>query len=341
MRFVCYGDWNQLPQSAEEFFAKVGRESLFFSRPWFENLTENGLDAGRSILLACVLDGDSVVALLPLEQHSDGHYHSLRHLYTSLSTLLLDESNQPQIMDCLVHGLKDLPLTFLQIDPIAEHDSNLRLLQELLQSYGYTCQQHYGFYNWFHRTNGEPFADYMAARPSRVRNTISRKQRKLKREHDYRISLYTGDDLEQGIADYYSVYNASWKAHEQFYEFIAGLAKRFSEQGWLRLAVLYIGDSPAAAQFWFVAHGKASIFKLVYDEAWKKYSPGSILTAYLMQHVIDIDKVEEIDFLTGNDAYKQEWMSERRERFRLCCFTAAKPRSWTSQLMGSLGSLMK
>jgi len=62
---------------------------------------------------------------------------------------------------------------------------------------------------------------------------------------------------------------------------------------------------------------KASIFRLAYDEEWKRYSPGSILTAYLMRHVINIDKVEEIDFLTGNEPYKQDWMTERRERYRV------------------------
>jgi CelD/BcsL family acetyltransferase involved in cellulose biosynthesis len=61
----------------------------------------------------------------------------------------------------------------------------------------------------------------------------------------------------------------------------------------------------------------------VYDQAWKQYSPGSILTRYLMEHVIDRDQVEVIDFLTGNDSYKQDWMSERRERWQLYC---AKPR---------------
>ena len=38
----------------------------------------------------------------------------------------------------------------------------------------------------------------------------------------------------------------------------------------------------AAAQLWFFVQGKASIFRLAYDEEWKRYSPGSILTAYLM-----------------------------------------------------------
>jgi hypothetical protein len=341
MDFVCYHRWNQLPRNAGEFFATAGKESVFFSLPWYENLTENGLDDDRSVLLACVFDKDRLVALLPLEKHDGNHYHSLKHLYTSLSSLLLAQSNREEIMDCMVEGLKNLPVDFLKLEPIAEDDSNLKLLQEMLESSGYTCRRNHKFYNWFHRTNGQTFADYMSARPSRVRNTVDRKMRKLKRDHGYNIRLYTDKNLQQGLVDYHSVYTASWKAEEQFVGFIEGLAEQFSRYGWLRLAILYIGDIPAAAQFWFVANGKASIFKLVYDEFWKKYSPGTILTAYLIKRVIKVDQVEEIDFLTGNDAYKQEWMSERRERFRLCCYTTAAPKSWSSSFKKRLGALLK
>jgi CelD/BcsL family acetyltransferase involved in cellulose biosynthesis len=100
-----------------------------------------------------------------------------------------------------------------------------------------------------------------------------------------------------------------------------------SAQGWLRLAILYIEETPVAAQFWLVAHTKASIFKLAYDEAWKNYSPGSILTQFLMQYVIETDRVEEIDFLTGNDAYKRDWMSERRKHWGLYCAKSRQPQS--------------
>ncbi len=342
MEFVCYHYWDQLPHNANEFFARAGEESIFFSKPWFENLIQYGLDEKLSIFLACVLEGDTLVALLPLARHGDNHYHSLRHLYTSLSTLLMDvEHGQQEILACLVNGLTQLQVDYLQLDPIAEDDTNLHQLVEMLESSGYTCQRYYSFYNWFHRTQGRSFADYMASRPTRVRNTIARKQRKLEREHGYSIRIYGGDTLQQGITDYHRVYNASWKAREQFVTFIDGLAVRFSEQGWLRLAVLYIDHEAAAAQFWFVANGKASIFKLVYDQNWKRYSPGSILTAHLMQHVIDIDQVEELDFLTGNDAYKQEWMSERRERFRLCCFRATTNRNLRSRILQPLNGLLK
>jgi hypothetical protein len=341
MEFVCYDHWDELPENCCKFCSLVGRNSVFFSQPWFKNLIENSHNGEQSIFLASVLDNNRLVALLPLENRGGGHYYSLKHLYTSLSTLLIEGSHKQEILGCLVQGLIQLPLKFLQIDPIAHDDSDMQMFQSMLESHGFRCQRNFRFYNWYHITDGESFSNYFDTRPSRVRNTVSRKQRKLKREHSYKIRLYTDEDLQQGINDYHTVYNASWKAHEQFVGFIDGLAKTFSKQGWLRLAILYINEQPAAAQFWFVAHNKASIFKLVYDQAWKKYSPGSILTAYLMQQVIDIDRVEEIDFLTGNDAYKQEWMTKRRERFRLSCYTTEPQISLASKLKLSLSDLMK
>jgi hypothetical protein len=340
MEFVCYADWKQLPESVNRLFAQAEKESVFFSRPWFENLLANGLDEGESLLVACVLNGDEVLALLPLSRRDGAHYHSLKHLYSSLSTLLLHDDRRQEILKCLAQGLGRLPINYLQLDPMAENDSNLRDLQQAMESAGYTCQRYFRFYNWFYPTRGRTFTEYLAERPSRVRNTIGRKQRKLAREHGYRVQLFTADDIDQGLADYKAVYNASWKAHEQFDGFVEGLAQSLSTRGWLRLAVLYVDQIPAAAQFWFVVHGRASIFKLVYDEKWKGYSPGTILTAYLMEHVINVDRVEQIDFLTGNDAYKQEWMAERRERWRLCCFnsTSEKP---ASGLFATLGAWLK
>jgi len=138
------------------------------------------------------------------------------------------------------------------------------------------------------------------------------------------------------MSDYYMVYTASWKANEQYVDFLDGIVAGFSRHGWSRLAVLYVKRQPVAAQLWFVLRGKASIFRLAYDKTWKQYSPGSILTSFLMEYVIDIDKVEEIDFLTGNEAYKQDWMLDRRERFALSCVKSGKPAGRYEQFFESL-----
>lgn len=337
MEFVCYADWNQLPDSAHALFTQAEKDSVFFSRAWFENLTTAVLEEGQSILLACVVEQERVLAILPLSKSDDGeHWHSLRHLYTSLFTLLLAENGKQETLRCLVEGLSQLPLTSLRLDPVADNDRNVESLQEAMEASGYYCHRYFRFFNWIHRPQRQSFEDYMAARPARVRNTIARKQRKLERERGYDIRLSTNDDLQLAKADYNTVYQASWKANELFGSFVDGLADTLADQGWLRLAILYIQNKPAAAQYWFVAHGKASIFKLAYDKTWKQYSPGSILTSYLMQHVIDTEKVQEIDFLTGNDAYKRDWMSERRERWGLYCAKPLQAKNKTDRFIDSL-----
>jgi hypothetical protein len=318
MRFACYS-WDALPDSANALFAEAARDSVFFSRPWFENLVETSGEGYRSFLVACVVDGTRVLAALPLIRRGSAQWHAVGHLYSSLSSVLVDRHATREVFACLVEGLRKLPLESLRIAPVDEADRNVKQLQETMEAAGFSCDCYFRFYNWVHRLRGQTFQDYMATRPARVRNTILRKQRKLDREHGYQVRIYTDDDLQRGLEDYRTVYNASWKAKELFDDFIDGLARRLSDSGWLRLAVLYIAERPVAAQFWFVAHGRASIFKLAYDQEWKQYSPGSILTSHLMRHAIDADAVTEIDFLTGNDAYKQDWMTERRERQGLYC----------------------
>ena len=39
-----------------------------------------------------------------------------------------------------------------------------------------------------------------------------------------------------------------------------------------------------------------------------------------MKHAIDQDQVREVDYLTGDDVYKQSWMTHRRERWGLVAY---------------------
>jgi len=345
MKFVCYTEWDQLPESANALFAQGEKDSIFFSRPWFENLTDVALDDDQSMALACVVDGNNVMAILPLMKCAGNTWYSLKHRYTSLYSLLLTDHDQfeiqPEVLACLSQGLSQLLIKAFLLEPVADNDGNLNDFQRSMETAGFSCDRIFRQYNWIYRVQGQSYEDYMAARPAKLRNTISRKKRKLEREHGYEVRLFTGDEVPRKMSDYYAVYNSSWKANEQYLDFLDGIVAGFSGQGWSRLAVLYVKEQPVAAQLWFVSHGKANIFRLSYDEAWKQYSVGSILTSYLMEYVIDTDKVEEIDFLTGNDTYKQDWMSDRRERFVLSCVKSVKPRSRFELIAKSLKSMLK
>ncbi len=340
MKFVCYTDWHQLPDSADALFERAEKESLFLSRQWLARVAAETANDDETLLLACVVSGDTVMAILPLMQSPIKTWYAVKHGYTALYSLLLADAEQPHVLACLAQGLNQLPFGGVLLEPVAKDDKKLVALQHALEAAGFRCDHAFRHYNWIHRVQGESFADYMAARPTQVRSTIDRKQRKLEREHGFEIRLYTGDEVQPAMADYYAIYCASWKANEQNEDFLNDIVESFSKAGWTRLAVLYSQGKPAAAQLWFVHHGKAYVFRLAYDEAWRRYSPGSILTRYMMQRVIDVDKVEEIDYLTGNDFYKQDWMSERRERYVLCCIKNTKTVGRYGRVVGALKRLL-
>ncbi len=335
MKFEYYHHWHELPKSVDALFDYCSHQSMFFTHEWFEPLYATTFEDGQSLLLASVVDNGCVVALLPLIGVGKNR-ESFSHRYTALYSLLLAAEKQAEILTCLAEGLHQVSIHSLVLSPIAEEDSNILGLRKALESSGYEYHQHFFFYNWIHRTQQQSYDEYMAERPTKLRNTIARKQRKLEREHGYTIRMFRGDEVQEGLTDYHTIYSASWKANEQYTSLLNAVAINLSMRDWTRLAVLYIDGKPAAAQLWFVVEGKASIFRLAYAEEWKRYSSGSILTAYLMHYVIDIDKVEEIDFLTGNEAYKQDWMSVRRQRYRVSFIKRPKLQRESSLLMTML-----
>lgn len=195
-------------------------------------------------------------------------------------------------------------------------------LQRGLRRAGWLTDRWSCFGNWYHPVEPGGYAAYFAARPSRTRHTVERSARKLARMDGYRLDVHqtVGPELERAIADFVHVYERSWKKPEPFPRFIPGLCRLAAAKGWLRLGVMQVGAAPVAAQLWLVFQGKAHIVKLAYDQDFDKASAGSVLTAALMAHVIDVDGVAEIDYLIGDDAYKATWMTRRRERWGLVAF---------------------
>ena len=123
--------------------------------------------------------------------------------------------------------------------------------------------------------------------------------------------------------------------------FVPGLIRCCAQQGWLRLGVVWLQEQPVAAQLWIVAHGKAAIYKLAYDEAFKALGSGTVLTARLMRQVLEHDGVAEVDYLMGDDAYKRSWMSHRRERRGLVAHNPRTLRGLTGAARETLARLLR
>ncbi|MBA4355513.1 MAG: GNAT family N-acetyltransferase, partial [Novosphingobium sp.] len=175
------------------------------------------------------------------------------------------------------------------------------------------------------RINGRSFAEYWAARPGALRETVRRKGKK----GDVAIRIATEFSQEDWAA-YEAIYRLSWKPGEGSPDFLQKWAKMDGAAGRLRLGIAEIAGQPVAAQFWTVEGGTAFIHKLAHDESYRKQSPGTLLTAAMFAHVIDADRVDLVDFGTGDDPYKRDWMEEVRTRWRLRAWRRSAVRHWPS-----------
>lgn len=173
--------------------------------------------------------------------------------------------------------------------------------------------------------NGRSFAEYWSGRPGALRETFRRKSRK----GEVNLRLATRFSPADWNA-YEAVYKLSWKPGEGSPDFLRAWAEMESDAGRLRLGLAEIDGHPVATQFWTVEGGTAFIHKLAHDERYRKQSPGTLLSAALFEHVIDRDRVALIDFGTGEDAYKRDWMEEVRVRWRVRAWRRSAVRHWPS-----------
>ncbi|MDB5683511.1 MAG: hypothetical protein JWM75_1209 [Sphingomonas bacterium] len=173
--------------------------------------------------------------------------------------------------------------------------------------------------NWRVQTAGLDFAGYWARRPGQLRTTAKRKGASARLD----IRIYTMFD-EDAWAAYEHVYARSWKPAEGSPAFLRALAEQESAAGTLRLGVATKDGEPIAAQFWLVENGVATIHKLAHLESARALSPGTLLSAAMFREVIEQDRPDVIDFGTGDDAYKADWMDQRRTLYRIEAFDTAR-----------------
>jgi len=325
MQFFCYSDWGQLPGHAQPLWSHAQQQSVFLSQAWLVALTNSTLKAPYQLCLLGVQEANKLVALLPLKTADQVHLSSLSHSYSSHFDLLIDPQHAIEtILECLANGLQNSGFLSLSVLPVDAQNSHLVALKPWLEKRDFETLQSFRFYNWVYLSSGTSFSAYKQQLPSRLQQTLSRKKRKLEREHQTEFLLLDGDSALQAFSEYEAIYRASWKGEEQFPEVMQTILEAVAAQGWLRLALLRIDQQPAAAQLWFVSSGKACIFRLNYDSHWRHYSPGTLLTGFMMKHVLEHERVQEMDFLMGNEAYKQDWMNQRRERHSITWTLKAK-----------------
>ena len=287
-----------------------------FDRPeWFALLADS-----RPGAFVAGTEADGSRTSLALNR-VDGRVESLRNWYAF--TWRPAVANGPEgdaLLTRLAHELRrEAPRATLW--PLPDEDESATRLAHAFREAGWAVSLDQCDENHVLHVKGRSFAEYWADRPGRLRTTLKRKAKK--------VEVEVVEHFDPTLWDHYeSIYAESWKPSEDEPDLLRRFAEAEGAAGRIRLGVAYAEGTPVAAQFWTVENGIAYIHKLAHLESAKPISPGTTLSATLFEHVIDRDQVSLIDFGTGSDAYKRDWMEEVRPRYRLDALNPSRPAAW-------------
>jgi hypothetical protein len=287
--------------------ARNPTNTLFERLEWFRKVQDQAAEGDEPLIARAWSQGQHLWLFLSVD--ADGKASALANWYSMAFRPIFAEPTDDATKRVLVTALaKRLgkakrPPHQIILSPVPRADGSSDLIMRAFAKSGWHAMRRQSSTSWTANVAGLSFDEYWAARPGQLRNTY---QRKLKKSEVETEILTCFDD--QVWADYESVYADSWKPPEGDIAFLRDLAKSESAAGNFRLGLARLDGLIVAAQFWTVENGIAYIHKLAHRESAKEHSPGTILSVALFRHVIDIDQVDTIDFGTGNDAYKADWM---------------------------------
>lgn len=344
----CYESFEELLEHHKAVFNQAERISFDLSFYWFENLIRTTFTHEEKLKICIAEDEYSHVVILPMyyknKRFNPRIIRALSNFYTSVySPIFTDRLSSNLLCKALATVLDNSrKWDIIELFPLSIDVDSFSIIFDCLHRHSMFTFKYFCFVNWYLTVDGRSYNEYFDSLPSRLKNTVTRKTKRFLALQSSRLEIITNvEHLENAISDYLKVYTSSWKIQEPFPKFIPGLLRLSSQLGWLRLGLAYLHGQPVAAQIWIIAHGRAAIYKLAYDENFASYSIGSILTAHMMKHAIDVDKVLEVDYLVGDDAYKKDWMNHCRKRWGIIAYNPKTIFGLFGGLKQALGDLKR
>jgi CelD/BcsL family acetyltransferase involved in cellulose biosynthesis len=320
----------------------TGGEGVFATRAWWRVVETAGLPPGAApVYLLCRLGGRPV-ALFPLLRSASGAWSSLTTPYSCLYTPLLAAGLTAPERSAVFAAFAGALRGSVRLDTLPAEWPDLPALIAACRRAGRVPLRFDHFGNWHEPVAGLDWPAYLAARPGALRETIRRRLRRAERQPEAAFRLIDSPaGLDDGIAAFEAIYARSWKEPEPFPAFNATLMRALAPLGQLRLGIWSIGGTGVATQLWVVEHGRATVLKLAHDEAFKAHSPGTVLSALMLRHILTHDRPAEIDYGRGDDDYKQGWARQRRQRIELLVVNPWRPAGMAAMVRHALGRMLR
>jgi CelD/BcsL family acetyltransferase involved in cellulose biosynthesis len=194
---------------------------------------------------------------------------------------------------------------------------------------------------------GTDFEAYLADRPGGAGTQFLRRRRWLERNAEARLVIIGANapaaELERAMQELFRLHEARWDprggsdgiAGPRVRAFHLDAVRRLARYGWPRVFLLHAGGRCVAALYGLQIGRSFLFYQSGFDPSWAARSVGSVLLGMVIERCMR-EGLEEFDFLRGEEGYKLQWATGRRETRRL---VVTSPGAWPR--VGLLASRMR
>jgi CelD/BcsL family acetyltransferase involved in cellulose biosynthesis len=296
------GPWERLAEAAAYPFVRYG-----WLHTWWQ-----AFGAGRRLAICTAWESGELVGAFPLSRRGR-RLEAMQNVHSPVFRLLArDDEVRRELVEAAV-GATDVSLL---VDQLPEDAPAIPMLVDAACSRRMVRLVQSRHVSPVVRLDGFELA-------KKTGKELARLRRRLEDSHDVVFSpVEPPGDLESELADGFELEANGWKGARhtavlhspETRAFYYGVARAFAGLGKLRLSRICVDGRTIAFDFCLLDHGRLWILKGGYDEAFRRYAPGFLLTLAQVERAqeLGLDTVELLgDRAHWKEKFANDWRPHR------------------------------
>lgn len=294
---------------------------ISYSPEWLLSWIHSYYDENIELNICLVFEGDILVAIIPFMIRKEGKRYILKFLsdscsdYLGIPHLVSIQEDLPEIIVGVIRRLEFSHFTFSNLH---SDDSSIAILGRSLAMLGLDFKA-YAIEKSFYIDLDESYAAKYIAKISNRRFRYQLNAILKSWKLDFRaLEAPTEDEIARLIQMHLEKWSAAGVipqfADSRRTDFVRRVITTLSKSKQLRIFALYFNSEMVAYMLGFEKDGIYFDWNTSFDTRFIKYSPGKILLSKVIQY-LQTSGFRRLEFMNGNEKYKDEWSSASRSVF--------------------------
>lgn len=332
-KVTAVDEFESLREIWDELLEKSPDRNIYLTWEWLFTWWKH-YGAGKGLNILLIQDNSQIIGIVPLMRLKYGIGFLGFNLLENIGAPTCDyggiilAQKEKEAMLALIDYLKDEMAggnIILMMNQIREDSQFMTLLRRLYPSVSKSLL-------YDEKALASPYValpatwdEYFSSFSSKTRNTLRRKWRLLKKEHDIQFNkCNTDDNMANSVHAFSELHHKGWQSRNikgifdntKAEGFFLDIANVFSRKGWLNLSFLLVDGNLASAVYGFECDEKFYYTLPAFNPAYSNYSLGNLQIMSLIEYTIG-KGLKEFDFLRGDEAYKLRWHTVSRNNIQI------------------------